>query len=234
MRPSSEYDFEPVPGLPQELPPGERMLWQGSPDWHGIARRVYHVRSVAAYFAILAAWRIAAGLHDGLDLLTVLDSCTWLVGIGAVAVGLLYGLAWGTARSSIFTLTDRRLVMRYGMALPLALNLPFSKIDGAALKMHADGTGDIPLTLTADNQLSYLVLWPFARPWHVARTQPMLRSIPDPQSVSRLLSSALEAQALGKSMTKATSQPLGIRVVPTAGQGTRDSGAPGHGIAIAT
>lgn len=230
MRPDSEYDFEPVPGLPQNLPQGERMLWQGSPDWMGTARRIYHVPAVAIYFGILVAWRITAGIHDGLDLLTVIESCAWLVGIASIAVGLLLGLAWGTARSTIFTITDQRLVMRYGMALPLALNLPFSKIDGASFKPHADGSGDISVTLTADNKLSYLMLWPFARPWHVVRTQPMLRSIPEPRAVAELLSAALKAQALGHPAP----QPLiGIRVVPTASLGARSS-TNNHGVAAAT
>ena len=34
---SGDYEFEPVPGLPEELPPGEMLLWQGAPDWKTIA-----------------------------------------------------------------------------------------------------------------------------------------------------------------------------------------------------
>lgn len=234
MRHTSEYDFEPVPGLPQNLPAGERMLWQGSPEWGGVARRIYHVPGVAIYFGLLVAWRIAAGIHDGLDLLTVLESCTWIVGIGTIGVGLLIGLAWGTARSTIFTMTDRRLVMRYGMALPIALNLPFNRIDGAGVKRHADGTGDIQLTLGEGDQMSYLVLWPFARPWHVARTQPMLRSIANPQAVAELLSGALAASATAAPAPA----PIGIRSAPAAvreadGLG-HGSASHGHGIAVAT
>jgi len=33
-----EYEYEPVPGLPQRLPQGERILWQGAPDWQTLAR----------------------------------------------------------------------------------------------------------------------------------------------------------------------------------------------------
>ena len=28
-----DFDFEPVRGLPQVLPEGERLLWQGAPRW---------------------------------------------------------------------------------------------------------------------------------------------------------------------------------------------------------
>ncbi len=33
----SEHEFEPIPGLPERLPAGERMLWQGRP-WRALAR----------------------------------------------------------------------------------------------------------------------------------------------------------------------------------------------------
>jgi len=29
-----DFAGEPVRGLPEKLPAGERILWQGMPDWH--------------------------------------------------------------------------------------------------------------------------------------------------------------------------------------------------------
>ena len=52
----SEYATEPVKGLPELLPTGERMLWQGQPSWRALAIRVFHVRKIAIYF----------GSHPGL------------------------------------------------------------------------------------------------------------------------------------------------------------------------
>ena len=60
-----EHDFEPERGLPEPLPPGETVLWQGSPDWLLLARRAFHVRKVAVYFGLLLAWRVAGTLADG-------------------------------------------------------------------------------------------------------------------------------------------------------------------------
>ena len=51
--------------LPEPLPAGESVLWQGRPEWRGLALRAFHVRMVAIYFALLAVWRVASGLMDG-------------------------------------------------------------------------------------------------------------------------------------------------------------------------
>ena len=50
-----DFDFEPVRGLPQLLPKGERMLWQGAPRWQDLAVHAFHARKVIWYFAALAA-----------------------------------------------------------------------------------------------------------------------------------------------------------------------------------
>ena len=59
----TEYEVEPIPGLPGLLPPGEQILWQGSPDGRALARSAFHVRIVAGYFAILSAWALASALR---------------------------------------------------------------------------------------------------------------------------------------------------------------------------
>ena len=63
-RPVHEHEFEPQHGLPERLPAGEHLLWQGTPDWRVIARRVFHVNKVAAYFALMLGWRFAVTLND--------------------------------------------------------------------------------------------------------------------------------------------------------------------------
>ena len=55
---------EPIPGLPEELPEGERILWRGGPDWKSLAMHVFHVRAVAIYFALILAWKVWGALAD--------------------------------------------------------------------------------------------------------------------------------------------------------------------------
>ena len=61
---SSEIEFETIPGLPEDLPAGERVLWQGKPEWRALARHTFKVRLLAGYFAIFAVLRVAAAFED--------------------------------------------------------------------------------------------------------------------------------------------------------------------------
>ena len=57
-----EHEFEPEYGLPEPLPAGERVLWQGSPQWRVMARRTFHVRKLTLYFGVILAARAATVL----------------------------------------------------------------------------------------------------------------------------------------------------------------------------
>ena len=192
---NQEHDFEPVRGLPARLPIGETLRWQGSPDWKAFAIRVFHVRKIAGWFALLIAWRIATAVHDGVPLLDIVPTLGILAGLGAAAVAMFCGFAIGIARTTVYTVTERRVVMRFGMAMPMIVNLPYAQINGAALRAGSEGIGDIPLALADDRPLTFAVLWPHARPWHLTRPQPMLRCISDVQGVAQILAAGLAATA---------------------------------------
>jgi hypothetical protein len=189
----NEHEFEPAPGLPERLPPGERQLWQGSPEWRALARRAFHAGPIALYFGVLLAWRAGAALTAGDTLAQALIAVLWLAPLALVALGILALMAWLSARTTVYTITDRRVVMRVGIVLSVTFNLPFRVIESAALVTYADCTGDIPVALAGEDRVSYLHLWPHARPWHVARPQPMLRCVPAAASVAALLCRAVAA-----------------------------------------
>jgi hypothetical protein len=176
-----EHDAEPIRGLPGRLPPGEHIIWQGAPSWSVFARSVYRVRVVAGYFVLLAA----AGLLSG----SVTGALVTL-GVGLLGIGLLALLAWGSARTTVYTLTNRRMVLRVGVAIPKCFNLPLALIAGADLRRHAGGHGDIALTMIGEPTLGYFLLWPHARPWKMRAPQPMLRAIPDAEMVAARLTRA--------------------------------------------
>jgi len=184
-----EYDSEPVRGLPGNLPQGERILWQGSPDPVRLAIHAYHIRAVAIYFVALAAWgavNAARGVESWLGI-----GATIVVGLVALAVIAL--IAWGAARTTVYTLTNKRIVLRFGIALPKCVNLPLSKIGSADLSMQGASMGDIALSLTERQRLGWLQMWPHARPWQLKDVQPMLRSISDAKNVAGLLARTISA-----------------------------------------
>ncbi|MFL5254097.1 MAG: photosynthetic complex putative assembly protein PuhB [Rhodopila sp.] len=188
-----EHDYEPIRGLPAPLPAGERVLWQGAPDWSTLNRRMMRLRWVSVYFLGLVLWGISGGVSAGDPATDVVLSALRLAGLGAVAVAVLAGFAYLVARTTAYTLTNRRVVIRFGIAFPITLQIPFSKIETAGLHVWPNGAGDIPLVVLPGQKISYFILWPHVRPWKLARTQPMLRGIPNAASVAQTLSRALAA-----------------------------------------
>lgn len=207
-----EYENEPVLGLPEHLPEGETILWQGSPDWRGVARHIFLTRWAIGWFILVALWRGVDAAEQGAGLWDATLAATSIAPVAVVGVGLLALLAWATARTTIYTVTNRRVAMRIGVALPLIVNAPFTKIAAARLKPVTGGApnqslGDIALEISGNDRFAYLVLWPHARPWRLARPQPSLRAVPDAPSVARILADAmLEAHPDGVVGDAATSQ----------------------------
>ena len=189
----NEHGFEPVHGLPANLPEGETLLWQGSPQWATLARRGLHLRKLAIYFTVLLAWYVAAAA--GAEWQVAALGTARVAGLAAGALGLVAAFAWLVGRTTMYSITNRRVVMRFGVAFPMTLNLPFRSIEGAGLRAFPGGSGDIPLSLLPDARVAYLYLWPHARPWRLARAEPMLRAVPDAAQVARVLARALAASA---------------------------------------
>ncbi len=174
-----DFEFEPLRGLPALLPEGERLLWQGSPRWQSLAVRAYQVRKVVVYFGILVLWRLATGLANAQSLGTVVLSCAFILLLGGIAFGVLCVLAYLNARSTVYSITSRRVLLRHGVAVPLTMNIPLKFVDSAGLRPFADGTGDIALTLPRKERIGYLITWPHLRPGRITRPQPSLRALVD-------------------------------------------------------
>lgn len=179
-----EHDIEPIRGLPGDLPPGEAILWQGAPDARVFARSALGVRWIGGYFAVLVAWAMVGGTPLGALLTAV---------AGLLALGLAYGFALMVARSTVYTITNRRVVLRIGVALSKCINLPLVKLGGADLRKLGAGYGDIALSLQGSSMLGYAMLWPHARPFRLAAPQPMLRALPDAANVAGILAKATAA-----------------------------------------
>ena len=188
----SEHDFEPIRGLPGDLPPGEVLLWQGAPDPLRLACEAFHLRAVGAYFAVILAWRAVAGAAGGESWSKAAGSALSVTPLAIVALGALLFLGWLNSRTTVYTITNRRVVMRFGAALTKAINIPFGIIEGASLKAHADGSGDVALKLTAPNKIAFLQLWPHARPWRLTAPEPTFRALADARGVIEQLADAMK------------------------------------------
>ena len=187
-----DFETEPIPGLPKKLPEGEKILWQGAPDRKSIMFGTFHVRKFILYAAIMVVWRGATVIYDGGTLMEGIIAAAVLGVVCGFTISVLAFLAHLVATGTIYTITTKRLVMRFGIALPMTVQIPFRLIASAAVKLNKDGTGSIPLTLNENSRLSYIVMWPHVRPWRLLRPQPMLRALPDARVAAEVLAEALK------------------------------------------
>ena len=92
-------------------------------------------------------------------------------------------------------MTDKRVVLRIGIALPLTVNIPYTRIASAFARLDASGAGDVGLTVGDGTRLAWFVLWPHCRPWHLRAPEPVLRAVADGARLANILSDALAASA---------------------------------------
>lgn len=200
-----EHEFEAAYGLPEPLPKGESILWQGAPDFADLAVRVFHMKKVAVYFAVLMAIRGFFLYSSNAGVAAILVGMLIVAGLALTALAALGILAWLTARTTAYTLTDQRIVMRIGIVLTLTFNLPLKRIETAGLLLTGKGFGDIPLALGSGDRIGWLNLWPHARAWRLAKPEPMLRCIPDAQTFAAMLQKAW-TQATGRASASIQAQ----------------------------
>jgi hypothetical protein len=165
-------------GTPQA---GETVLWKGRPNVALLARTAFHTRSLGLYMAALTVIAIVLGKTD---------AALVAAGLGTVLVALLYGLAWMSARTTLYILTDTRLIMRIGMAIETRVNIPLKQVTSAHLRMRGKGHGDIAFEVAGDRLLGNMLLWPHSRPWTYTMPQPMLRAVPEAATLAQMIAEA--------------------------------------------
>jgi hypothetical protein len=182
-----------IRGIDEPLPEGETLLWEGRPDARALARHVLRIRWIAGYFAVLA---ILAAITAGAGA-PVAARVVWILVLGGVVAAMAAGYAHLTARNTVYAITDRRVVMRVGLAFPAVFNLPYSKVGGAEVRAFRDGSGEIAFQLKDSGRIGFVYLWPHARPFRLAKPEPALRGLDPVEPVAKLLRGALVDAQVG-------------------------------------
>lgn len=220
MRATHEHEWEAAPGLPEALPADEKILWQGTPQWQALAVHAFHVRKLACYFGLMLIWQGLSLSRDGADWVSLSIDLTKSFTLVAVALCLLCMVAWWSASTTMYTLTDKRLVMRVGIVLSLTFNFPLRCIRSAHVKELGQDMADIALQLPPGDRIGWFHLWPHQRAWHLKHPQPTLRCVTHAQQFSALLQRTwARAQAPG---VAAVNEPLQS---PSVGRGLQGHAA---------
>jgi hypothetical protein len=197
-----------IRGIDEPLPEGETLLWEGRPDARALARHAFRIRWIAGYFLALAGLAVITGGPNG----SVVPRVAWLALLGGTVIGMAALYARLTAASTVYAVTDRRIVMKVGVAFPAVFNLPFVRVGGAEARTRSDGTGDVAFEVAGEHRIGFIFLWPHTRPWRIGHPQPMFRSIPDAERVAALVRDALLDAGVGTTPV-APSAPVEYRVL---------------------
>ena len=175
MRATHEHEFEAAPGLPEKLPAGERILWQGAPDWKSLAVQVFHLRSLSIYFALMLSLQVSylSGQVTDWSYKPLALTASMVI----LTLGALSAWAWWSAKTCLYTITNKRVVMRVGVVYSLTFNFPLKQIISAHELHRSNGTSDLSLTLKAEDRIGWLHLWPHTRPWIINQPEPTLRCV---------------------------------------------------------
>jgi len=175
-----------LPGVDQPLPEGEELLWTGRPQVGLQLRHSLALRLAGLWLALAALLPFLQPTEAGAG--PPLAHLAWVGVTAAVILAMASGFAWLVHRTTTYAITDRRVVLAHGIALPSVLNIPLERLSGATSKVHADGSGDISLPLKdGEERIGYALLWPHARPWRIARPQPSLRWLDDVEEAAAVL-----------------------------------------------
>jgi hypothetical protein len=189
----SESPRTRIEGVEEPLPPGEHLLWQGRPDLRTLTLRALHLRAVLFYWAVVAAGFVLAGSFMDRGPGDLAADLVWLFVVGLLGAGVLFGLAAAVRGSTTYALTDRRILIRLGVALPATFNLPLHQVDAVDLRDLGGGKGDLVFTPSGADRVGWLLLWPHAKPWAFRNPLPAFRAVPDAASVGRQIAAAVAA-----------------------------------------
>jgi hypothetical protein len=127
----------------------------------------------------------------------------------ALSLAVLYAIAYAMARATIYTITDRRVVLRYGAAIRKYVNVPFGAIAAVSLKRQG-AVASIALKPASGLKMGFLHLWPHARPFRFNAPEPLLRALPDADSAVAALCGAMKRHAPdGVTISQAATAPAG-------------------------
>ncbi len=198
------------------LRPGEVLVWQGQPSWRGLAVGAFHIRGVVLWVCALVFVNAVAARAEHLPPREAVRDIAPLLVMGGLVLAGVAASAWATGQTTLYTITNQRVLMQYGVALTAKLALPMRVI--GAVAVSEGPLGNVPIRLKPGHVVAFARLWPHARPWQVRRPEPMLLALADAGRVAAMLSRTVadaQAAALAVPVQAAEAQVVDRKVLDT-------------------
>ena len=184
--------FEVHKNILDAIPEGESILWKGKPSFWGFSWYFFGLKLLAFYLIILSVVFAAR--------LTVTDFFTAFVGdflpfllSGILTSFILMALAKIQSQSSVYIITENRVIIKSGAALSFLISMPFKKIKAVNLQKRKGSLGTISFELNSGKRVPYISCWPSVRPWRFKNTEPAFSCIENVDEVATILRKSVMA-----------------------------------------
>jgi hypothetical protein len=180
--------------IEKSVPPDEKVLWTGRPNWLSLAYRAYGLKYFWIYLIITGLYA-ATTIEADLSLIVLLKKFIPFLVSGTCAALILTALAFFTASHTCYVLTERRVVIQTGIALVFLVNMPIKKITSVDRQILLKGCGNISFSSETGKRIPYISCWPSVRPGYFSRPKPSFRSIENVYTVEEILTSVVKTNS---------------------------------------
>ena len=174
------------------IPEGESILWKGKPSFWGFSWYFFGLKLLAFYLIILSV--VFAARLTVTDFFTafVVDFLPFLLS-GILTSCILMALAKIQSQSSVYIITENRVIIKSGAALSFLISMPFKKIKAVNLQKRKGSLGTISFELNSGKRVPYISCWPSVRPWRFKKTEPAFSCIENVDEVATILRKSVMA-----------------------------------------
>ena len=178
--------FEAPKNILDAIPHGESILWKGRPSLWGFSWNLFGLKWIALYLSMLSIVSVARFFASDFYTAFYVDFLPFFLS-GIFASIILIGLAAIQAYSTVYIITENRVIIKTGAALSFLISMPFKKIKEVNLQKRGASIGTISFELFSKKRVPYISCWPSVRPWKFKKTQPAFSCVRSVNEVATIL-----------------------------------------------
>ena len=178
--------FEAPNNILDAIPNGESILWKGRPSLWGFSWNLFGLKWITLYLSMLSIVSVARFFASDFYTAFYVDFLPFFLS-GIFASIILIGLAATQTYSTVYIITENRVIIKTGAALSFLISMPFKKIKEVNLQKRGASIGTISFELLSEKRVPYISCWPSVRPWKFKRTQPAFSCIGSVDEVATIL-----------------------------------------------
>ena len=178
--------FEAPKNILDAIPNGESILWKGRPSLWGFSWNLFGLKWITLYLSMLSIVSVARFFASDFYTAFYVDFLPFFLS-GIFASIILIGLAATQTYSTVYIITENRVIIKTGAALSFLISMPFKMIKEVNLQKRGASIGTISFELLSEKRVPYISCWPSVRPWKFKRTQPAFSCIGSVDEVATIL-----------------------------------------------